>query len=116
MTTSHTNSSNTTPAYVNQDARITGSQVLDPNGQPLGKVSDVVFDGPNASPTWLVVKPGLFQAEHFVPVRGSYRTETDRVVVPFDRQHIKAAPKATGDHVVTREKRALLVQHYHLVD
>lgn len=106
MTTSHTN----------HDAGFTGSQVLDPNGQPLGTVSDVVYDGPNASPTWMVVKQGLFRAEHFVPVRGSYRTETDRVVVPFDRQQVKAAPKATGDHVVTSQKRALLVQHYHLVD
>lgn len=94
----------------------TGSQVLDPNGQPIGKVSDVVFDGPAADPTWMVVKPGMFQASHFVPIRGSYRTDTDRVVVPFDRQHVKAAPKAAGDHVITSETRALLAQHYHLMD
>ena len=106
MTTSHTNN----------DTGFTGSRVLDPKGQPIGKVSDVVFDGPTAAPTWMVVKPGRFQAEHFVPVRGSYRTESDRVVVPFDRQQVKAAPKATGDHVVTSETRALLTQHYHLVD
>lgn len=106
MTTSHTT----------QNAAFTGSHVLDPKGQPIGKVSDIIFDGPAAAPTWMVVKPGLFQAKHFVPVRGSYRTESDRVVVPFDRQQVKAAPKASGDHVVTSETRALLAQHYHLRD
>lgn len=105
-----------TTSPTTHDAGFTGSKVLDPKGQPIGKVSDVVFDGTTAVPTWMVVKPGLFQAEHFVPVRGSYRTEADRVVVPFDRQHVKAAPKAAGDHVITSEKRALLAQHYHLVD
>lgn len=99
-----------------RDPGLTGSHVLDPNGQSIGRIKDVVYDGSNAWPTWLVVKPGIFQAEHFVPVRGSYRTDTDRVVVPFDKRHVRAAPKAAGDHIVTSEKRALLAQHYHLVD
>lgn len=95
---------------------LTGSQVIDLNGQAIGKIKDVVFDGAADTPTWLVVKPGLLRAEHYVPVRGAYRTEGDNVVVPFDRHTVTSAPKAGSDHVVTNEQRALLAQHYHLVD
>ena len=117
MSTSNTNNpSSANDGRAGAAASLTGSQVLDPKGQAIGKVKDVVYDGAAGTPTWLVVKPGLLQAEHYVPVRGAYRTETDRVVVPFDRQMVKSAPKAGSDHVVTNEERALLVQHYHLAD
>lgn len=117
MSTPHTGSTPNSNDPANTGANtLTGSQVIDPKGQPVGKVKDVVYDGSDNAPTWLVVKPGLLQAEHYVPVRGAYRTDTDNVVVPFDRQMVKSAPKAASDHVVTSEQRALLVQHYHLMD
>lgn len=98
------------------DSNFTGSEVLDEQGQSIGRVRDVVYEGSTSTPTWMVVKPGRLRAEHYVPVRGSYRTVSDKVVIPFDRHQVKSAPKANGDHVLTNEERAILAQHYHLAD
>jgi len=104
------------PTTGDRDPGLAGSQVLDPRGQKIGRITDVVFEGSHAWPTWLVVKTGWFRAEHFVPVRGSYRTESSRVVVPFDRRHVRSSPTAGSDHVISARTRALLAQHYHLSD
>lgn len=89
-------------------------QVVDEQGQTVGKVQDVLFEGASDSPTWLVVKPGFLRSAHYVPVRGSYTTVTEKVVVPFNRETIRRAPKANSDHVLTSEARAELAQHYAL--
>ncbi len=89
-------------------------QVIDEQGQAIGKVEDVLFEGASDSPTWLVVKPGFLRSAHYVPVRGSYTTVTEKVVVPFNRETVRAAPKANADHVLTSEERSLLAQHYAL--
>ncbi len=95
--------------------------VMDENDHELGKVTDVVY-GPSAdhpedddaerTPTWLVVDPGLLRASHFVPVANSYRSESGNIIVPWNADWIKKAPKAGSDHVVTDELRAELNEHY----
>ncbi len=89
-------------------------RVIDTNGNSLGKVRDVLFEGTDAKPTWLVVKKGPFRAARYVPVRGSYATVTNKLVVPFDQRMIGSAPKASGTHVLTSNERSLLAQHYGL--
>lgn len=91
-----------------------GSKLQDEHGTPLGAVSDVIYEGATSEPTWLVVKPGLLRAEHYVPARGAYQTDDRRLVVPFTADQVKSAPKAKGDHVLNNEVRSLLAQHYHL--
>ncbi len=89
-------------------------RVIDEKGNSLGRVSDVIFEGTDSKPTWMVVKPGVFRAARYVPVRGSYATVTDKLVVPFDQRTISSSPKAKGTHVLTSRERALLTQHYKL--
>jgi hypothetical protein len=94
----------------------TGHEVLDENSQHVGKVTDVIYDDPasepTVEPTWLVVDPGLLRAPHYVPVAGSYRTEDGAIVVPWNKEWIKTAVKASGDHILTAEEREELQQHY----
>jgi hypothetical protein len=95
----------------------TGHEVLDENSQHVGKVTDVIYDDPaavagSAEPTWLVVDPGLLRAPHYVPVAGSYRAEDGAIVVPWNKEWIKSATKASGDHVLTAAEREELEQHY----
>ena len=90
-----------------------GSTVLDERGETIGTVRDVVFEEANITPTWLVVKPGTFRAEHYVPARDAYRTVDDDVVVPYDKDTVIHAPKARG-HVVSHENREKLLEHYGL--
>ncbi len=94
------------PSYVGHD-------VIDEQRSTIGKVTDVLFDPMSDHPKWLVVNPGILQAERLVPVQGSYDTVAGDIVVPFDRKWVKGAPKA-GDHVLTGDIEARAAQHYDL--
>ena len=94
----------------------TGAKMIDEHGRSIGSVRDVVYDGIAATPTWFVVKPGVLRAEHFVPAKGAYRTADGDVVVPYPADLVKAAPKASGGHVMSDADRALLTQYYGLGD
>ena len=95
---------------------LTDHEVVDEHLLHVGKVTDVIYDDPTTQstvdPTWLVVDPGVMRAPHYVPVAGSYRTEDGAIVVPWNKDWIKSATKATGDHVLTAEERDELTQHY----
>ena len=91
-----------------------GSTVKDNTGTTIGRVRDVLFDGAMATPTWLVVKPGIFRAEHYVPTRDAYHTVDDEVVVPYNRDYVTSSPKASRDHVMSKNDRALLAQYFGL--
>ena len=91
----------------------TGHDVIDQTGEHLGQVTDVIYEATDeTTPAWLVVKPGVMRAAHYVPVEGSYTTDEGNLVIPFDKQWLKSAPKATGDHVIDAETRAELISHY----
>ncbi len=99
--------------------------VVDEHGDKIGTVTDVLYDDPPAdaigtpevaTPSWLVVDPGFLRAAHYVPVAGSYRTDTGAVVVPWDKDWVRHGIKARGDHLLTSEERALQAQHYALLD
>jgi sporulation protein YlmC with PRC-barrel domain len=90
----------------------TGHQVIDEHGTPVGSVVDVVFDMEGVRPEYMVVDPGVFRSAHYVPVAGSYFTEDDQIVVPWNKAWIKGAAKATGDHVLTTVDRRVLEDYY----
>jgi sporulation protein YlmC with PRC-barrel domain len=100
----------------------TGHQVVDEHGEHIGHITDVIYDDPTAevigdplvppTPTWLVVDPGLLRAAHYVPVAGSYRSVNGDIVVPWDKEWIKSAPKARGDHLLSKLDIQDLELHY----
>jgi hypothetical protein len=89
-----------------------GLAVQDENGQPIGAVSDVLYDDTTQQPEWLVVKPGKLRAEHFVPADGAYTTADGTVVVAVSKQMVQTAPKTRGDHIITHDVEDELRQHY----
>jgi sporulation protein YlmC with PRC-barrel domain len=91
-----------------------GHEVIDDHADHVGTVTDVVYSA-EGQPEWVVVNPGLLRAAHYVPVAGSYLTEDGALTIPFTKAHVKAAPKATSDHVITNELERELVRHYELV-
>ena len=102
----------------------TGHDVLDTHGHHVGKITDVIYDDAVSAPVevaesptepaWIVVNPGVMRAAHYVPVAGSYRTDEGTVVVPWDKDWIKSATKASGDHVLNADQIEELVTHYSL--
>lgn len=96
---------------------LTDRDVIDPAGEKVGKVTDVIFDEVELErPAWLVVNPGLFKAEHYVPAIGATPEGDDRVVIPYDLELVKTSPKATNDHAMTSVIRDVLRDHYRLAD
>jgi hypothetical protein len=92
----------------------TDHAVLDRRGTKVGDVVDVVSDSSTLEPRWFVVDPGTLKAAHYVPVAGSYQTEAGDIVVPYDADSVKHAPKAHRDHIVTPELDHELREHYGL--
>jgi len=90
-----------------------GHDVVDPDNRLIGKIEDVIYD-PTGEPTWAVVNLGLLHAAHYLPVSSGYLTEDGIFVVPYDKRTVKAAPKATGHHVLEPDTEIELLQHYEL--
>jgi len=63
-----------------------------------------------------VVDPGPLRHEKFVPVAGSYLTESGEMVIPYAKEQVKHAPKAPRDHVLDSRTEHVLVHHYELTD
>ena len=109
---------NEQPTDIEGVPTFSGHDVLDDQNQYVGKVTDVNFEeeaGEVAShPTWLVVDPGVLRTAHYVPAAGAYRTSEGAIVVPWDKEWIKSATKATRDHILTEEQRDELRTHYAL--
>lgn len=96
---------------MNQRTEYLGHDVINEKSETLGTVTDVLYDNGANEPKWLVVKPGLLQAERIVPIERSYGTDDGHVVVPFEKKWVKSAPKA-GDHVLSDDVEAEAAQHY----
>lgn len=96
-----------------------GHKVVDEHDHELGTVVDVAYDNDASEagasveqPSWLIVDPGKFRAAHWMPVAATYRSADGRIVVPWDREVVKHAPKATDDHVMTPRLAREIEQHY----
>jgi sporulation protein YlmC with PRC-barrel domain len=89
---------------------LTGRTVLDNRAERVGKVTDVLFDDESAD--WVVVKTGLLRGEHFVPLEHTYVDEDGHLVVPLEKAHIKRAPRAGREHVITSQSRHQLRDYY----
>jgi hypothetical protein len=55
------------------------------------------------------------RAEHYVPVEGSYMTNEGAVVIPYGKEQVKTAAKASRDHVLDATIERDLIEHYELM-
>jgi sporulation protein YlmC with PRC-barrel domain len=90
----------------------TGRRVIDAHGLPLGSVADVVYDGRTQRPEYLVVNPGPLRRSHYVPVDGAMEAADGTIVVPWDKDWFRLAPKASGNLTLERRDRRELETHY----
>jgi hypothetical protein len=90
-----------------------GHRVVDDHHRPIGKVTDVIYDDLGV-PKWAVVSPGVFRAEHFLPLDKTYLSLEGNLVVPFDKRTVARSPKAERDHVLSPITERALEQYYQL--
>ena len=93
-----------------------GNQVLDRDGDKVGKLVDLYVDDDSNEPKWFAVKTGLFGAKvTFVPIAESHAAGDD-VQVAYAKDHIKDAPRVDPDGALTPDEEQQLYRHYDLED
>jgi hypothetical protein len=87
--------------------------LIDPSGEVVGTVTDVIPDPRDLTPEWLVVRVGRLAGEHYVPVEAVESRDGElRTVIP--RERVKSAPKAQRHMEPDPEERDALYRHYDL--
>ncbi len=114
----HSTTDDVTPAADSEmgrhaDDAYRGHRVVDDHHRPIGKVTDVIYDETGIA-KWAVVSPGVFRAEHFLPLDKTYLSLEGNLVVPFDRRTVARSPKAERDHVLSPITERALEQYYQL--
>ena len=99
----------------NQDIqRCVGRTAVGPQGEKIGKITDIYFDDQTNKPEWLAVSTGLFGSRiSFVPLQGAV-PEADSVRLPFSKDQVQDAPNAEADGHLSMEEEDHLYQHYGL--
>jgi len=93
-------------------AELTGHEMIGDHNDKIGTVTDVFFDETVTHPKWAAVHTGVLGGDHLVPLTDAYQSEDGMVVVPFDKNTVKHAPKLHKDHVLTPELEQELLQYY----
>jgi uncharacterized protein (TIGR02271 family) len=96
----------------NDVAQLRGLQLIDRDGDKVGKIDEIYLDEQTGQPEWLAVNTGMFGSNvSFVPLAQA-TTEGDSVRVPYEKSQIKDAPNASADGQLSQEEEANLYRHY----
>jgi hypothetical protein len=87
--------------------------LVDPSGQPIGKVTDVIPDPVDLEPEWLVVRPSRFGKEYLVPLIAVEQRAED-FVAPFDKDTLTATPVVEQHTAPTVSEREAVYRHFGL--
>jgi uncharacterized protein (TIGR02271 family) len=91
-----------------------GANVLSGDGEKIGSIGQVFVDNEAGQPSWVTVRTGLFgMSESFVPLEGA-RIEGNDIVVPYDKNQVKDAPRIDADRPLEPAEEDRLYQHYRL--
>jgi uncharacterized protein (TIGR02271 family) len=91
---------------------LAGLTVYGPNEEKIGKVADVYQSTEGSEGTFVTVSTGMFgSSASFIPLSGA-RVEGDKLVVPYDKELVKDAPRVEDDEELTAPEEDRLHQHY----
>jgi uncharacterized protein (TIGR02271 family) len=101
--------------FTEQELRaVIDGKVTNTAGDKLGSVGQIYADDETGEPTWVTVKTGLFgTSESFVPLAGASMSGSD-LVVNYDKETIKNAPRVEADGHLTPEEEQQLFAYYGL--
>src|SRR3954470_15839780 len=89
-----------------------GRDVLDRDGDRIGKLGDVYLEPPPDLPAWAGVRTGLFGArESFIPLEGIEEAGDD-LRVPWEKDLVKDAPNVDADVELDEDGERRLFEHY----
>lgn len=88
-----------------------GRQVVDSNGDQIGKASDLYVDDDSGQPTWLAIAEETSRTVRLVPLAGANESG-DRIVVAYDKATITSAPTIDADEHFSDEEEEALYRHF----
>lgn len=89
-----------------------GGNVVGPDGTKIGGIGQVYLDDQRGTPEWVTVKTGLFgTSESFVPLQDA-NASGDDIVVGFDKDKVKGAPRVAGDGHLSPQEEDELYAYY----
>jgi PRC-barrel domain len=78
----------------------------------VGGIGQIYLDDETSEPTWVTVKTGLFgTSESFVPLNQA-RLEGNDIIVDYDEDTIKKAPRIDADGDLTPREELALFRYY----
>jgi len=96
----------------NDIQRLFGADVYETDGTKIGSAGQVYLDDQSGNPEWVSVRTGLFGTkESFVPLEGATFSD-DRIVVPFDKDRVKNAPRIDADGDLSPAEEDELYSYY----
>ena len=94
-------------------AHFTGHDVISTDGEKIGTAADVLFDETVNRPAWIRVDQGPFHTRHtLVPLEGAYEADDGKVVVAFDKDTVKHAPKVKVPVVMAGSVKQEFEEYY----
>ena len=89
-----------------------GHELIDRDGEKIGKIDEVFNDRHTEEPGWVAVKTGLLGRAHFiVPIRDA-SSQGDLVRVPYDKEQVEASPEIDADSDMSDSEERELYEHY----
>jgi hypothetical protein len=80
--------------------------------EKVGRIGQIYLDDETSEPTWVTVKTGLFgTSESFVPLNQA-RIEGNDIIVDYDEETIKNAPRIDADSDLTPREELALFRYY----
>jgi stress response protein YsnF len=92
-----------------------GRTVVDAAGEKIGTLKEIYLDQ-DERPSWGSVHTGLFGLRETLVPLAEAREDGDTLRVPFDRDHVKAAPNVDPDVQLDADEEDRLHRHYGIGD
>jgi len=102
------------PITENDLTALTDGNVISSSGDKIGSIGQIYVDDQTGEPTFVAVKTGLFgMSQSFVPLQGA-RVEDGDLVVNYDKETVKDAPRIDDDGSLSPEEEDELYSYYGL--
>jgi hypothetical protein len=93
-----------------------GEKLVDREGNPVGRITDVIVDSATLENEWITVKTGMMGGEHLVPI-AALEENGDQIVVPFAKGDVKNAPTVDKGHAApSPSERQQVFSHFGMPD
>ena len=102
------------PITENDLTGLRDGNVLSASGEKIGSIGQVYLDDQTGEPTFVTANTGLFGLKQsFVPLQGA-RVENGDLIVDYDKETVKDAPRIDDDGSLTPEEEDELYRYYGL--